>query len=349
MPNSDAPHVLGPIFPLRDAWLPVLPVLPLVLSALLFSWLIDPAEKLAFLNFDSSRFVAPPQREYIHLGDMLAYYSLGAFHSLLCLAVITTFALWIRRLPARQALAGMTFLAAVFLLVVAISLFFHEEANRQVLTQLGFKAICQVIAAAELPTRLALPGQCFAEDNTSRLTILAWIPTFSGMGAVAFAAAFAYANTRALTQKRSKDESAWRESLDQRIKALQRSVYLLSAVLVSSTVTITLFTHLPTGLVTDKPDLELATALSKYATGLSTFWGALFSITLIASFAVPALRLLNQAYGVAGDAPDSAELRQWLREHVFQSLRRQLATVLSLLAPLLVGPLSSLLSSFSGL
>ena len=51
------------------------------------------------------------------------------------------------------------------LFIVAVILFFSEYANRQVLTQLGFKAICQVIAAAELPTELAAPGQCFGTND----------------------------------------------------------------------------------------------------------------------------------------------------------------------------------------
>ena len=84
------------------------------------------------------------------------------------------------------------------LLVLAVILFFDAQSNRQALVQLGFKAICQVIAEANLPTKLAESGKCFADDGTSRLTLLAWIPAFSGMGAVAFAAAFAYANTRDL-------------------------------------------------------------------------------------------------------------------------------------------------------
>ena len=169
------------------------------------------------------------------------------------------------------------------------------------------------------------------------------------MGAVAIAAAFAYANASGLPSSHDKEDPAWRETFDRRVKALQRGIYLLSAVLVSSTVTITLFAHLPSGLVADGEEMKLATAVSKYATGLSTFWGALFSITLIATFAVPALRLLGAAYGGEGAGLESAELSRWLHEHVFQSIRRQLATVLSLLAPLLVGPLSSLLSGVAGL
>jgi hypothetical protein len=341
------PQNQDPVFPLRHAWLPAVPVLPLVLSAVLFSWLLVPGEQLEFLRIEAEHFLARPQRDYTHLGDMLAYFALGAFHSLLCLGVIATFALWIYRLPARRAAGGAVFLGGVLLLVIAVSVFFHEEANRQVLTQLGYKAICQVIAAADLPTRLAAPGQCFAENDVSRLSWLAWIPTFSGMGAVAFAAAFAYASSRGLPQRHERDEAVWREALERRVKALQRSVYLLSAVLVSSTVTITLFARLPTGLVVNSDETALATALSRYASGLSTFWGALFSMTLIASFAAPAFHLLNQAYGTRHGAGHSAEVKHWLHEHVFQSLKRQLATAFSLLAPLLVGPVSSLLSSFA--
>lgn len=337
-----------PIFPLRDAWQPVLPVLPLVLSAVLFSGLIDPAEQLSFLRFDERHFVAQPQRDYVHLGDMMAYYALGAFHSLLCVAVIAIFTVWTRRLPVRPALGGAVFLGGVIVAVIAVSVFFQVNASEQVLTQLGFKVICQVIAAADLSTHLVASGGCFDVGEISGLTLLAWIPTFSGMAAVAFAAAFAYANTRALPARSALDETAWKDALSLRVEVLQRSVYLLSAVLVSSTVTIMLFAHLPSGLVADGKDLALATALSKFATGLSTFWGALFSVTLVAALAVPALRLLGQAYRAAQATEDSAEVRRWLQGHVLHSLKRQLAAVFSLLAPLLVGPLSSLLSNLSG-
>jgi energy-coupling factor transporter transmembrane protein EcfT len=342
------PKATAPVFPLRDAWLPALPILPVVLSAALFAWLIDPSAQLGFLRVGPEVFVARPQRDYIHLGDMLSYYSLGAFHALLCLAVIVTFALWIRQLPTAQLKGALVFLAGIVVFIIVVGIFFHEKANDQVLTQLGYKAICQLIAAAELPTRLAEIDQCFRKDDVSRLTWLAWIPTFSGMGAVAIAAAFAYASARGLPATQDKSDPAWRDALDQRIKALQRSVYLLSAVLVSSTVTITLFAHLPVGLLSTGGTPAIATAVSKYAAGLSTFWGALFSVTMVASFAAPVLRLLGAAYGAENLAGD-AELQAWLREHVFQSLKRQLATVFSLLAPLLVGPLSSLLSSVSGL
>ena len=345
----------APIFPLRDSWLPLLPALPLMLAAVLLSGLLptpqDSENPLVFLASDSNHFIDPSQRHYVHLGDMLAYYSLVAFHTLLCAGVIATFARWMCDLGRRRIQGAAVFLGAVAMIIVAIGIFFGVEANRQVLVLLGYKSICQLMASANLPTQLVGVNQCYA-DGITHLTVLAWIPTFAGMATVAFASAFAYSTACDLQQRDAESDRnspEWRESLEQRIKTLQRSVYLLSAVLVSSTITITVFAHLPVGLLKSGDEIALAASVSKFATGLSTFWGALFSITLVATFAAPALRLLNEAYGRRTVLRDSPEFRLWLHEHVFQSIKRQLGTVLSLMAPLLVGPVSSLLSSFSGL
>ncbi len=345
MPKSDPP-----IFPIRDAWLPALPVLPLLISAALLSWLIDPTKELGFLTIEPAHFLGSPERDYIHLGDMLTYCALATCHTLLCLAVIASFSHWILGLPKRRLSNAAIFLAAATVLIVTIGAYFVVDANHQVIVQVGYKVVCRIIAAADLPTQLVAPNQCFGDD-TSLLTWLAWIPTFAGMGAVVFAAAYAHSTARdlpCLDDRYEKTDSRWRASIESRVKELQRSVYLLSTVLVSSTVTITFFAHLPAGLLRNEKDLMLSTALSKYATGLSTFWGALFSVTLIATFAAPALRLVGEAYGAKNATQENANLRHWLHEHVFQSIKRQLFTALSLLAPLLVGPLSSLFSSLSG-
>jgi hypothetical protein len=346
MPHDDTHHNPSG-FPPRDFWLPLLPMLPLLLAIVLLAPLIEPDAELAFLR-EGLAFIDEPLRSYVHLGDMLSYHALAAFHSLLCLGVVTTFALWILRLPGARRQGALIFLAVMLVLIVALGLYLKAAANDVILVQLGYKAVCQMLDAAALPTTLVPAGECFSA-GISHLTWLAWVPTFSGIGATAFAAAFAYGSVRGLPPRRSADnETEWRAGLDARVQALQKAVYLLSAVLVSSTVTITLFAHLPVGLLPGGTG-SLAAAVAKYATGLSTFWGALFSITLVATFAMPALRLLGRAYGRETVARDSDELSAWLQEHVFQSLKRQLATVFSLLAPLLVGPLSSLLSSVGGI
>jgi len=345
MSKSDAP-----ISSLRVAWLALVPLLPLILFTAMLSRLIDPDAHLEFLRITPAHLIARPQLEYVHLGDMLTYYSLAAFHTLLCVVVIYVFVHRMGRLPAARRRRAAVFLGAILLLLSAVGVFFERDADDQVLVQLGFKVTCRLLEAANLSTHLTLPG-CFGVDGLSRLTWLAWLPTFSGMAAVALAAAFAYGTTCVSTSIGDSDDrssSGWRETLELRVKALQQSVYLLSAVLVSSTITITHFSHLPVGLLLSKEgDLSIAAAASKYATGVSTFWGALFSMTLVATFAAPALRVFEEAYGGREMEGDSVDFKQWLNEHVFQSVKRQFATVLSLLAPLLVGPLSSLLSSFS--
>lgn len=346
------PKAGSSFMPLRDLWLVILPPLPLMLAALLVSSLIDPGDQLAFLALEASQFVDTPQRYFIHLGDMLTYYALASIHSILCLAVIVCFLRMMRDLPPQQRWNAIAFFLGSAVLIVGLVLYFKAYANDVVLVQLGYKAICLAIQSAELPT--ALVENCFEEGDISTLTLLAWIPTFSGMGAVIFAAAFAYGNAGALPALGHPD---WRSVVAQRTKAMQRSVYALSAVLVSSTITITLFAQLPAGLLKDQK--VMGAALSDYALGLSTFWGALFSLTLVATFAVPAFLLLRQAYqgqasgaqadgGQAGTRAAEDDLRSWLHDHVFVSIKKQLTTVASLLAPLLVGPLGSLLSSITG-
>ena len=338
-------------FPPSDFWMPAVPLLPLVLATLLLAPLIDPTAELNFLGALPGDFIAEPARSYVHLGDILTYGALSAVHSLLCLGVIAAFAAWIARLPAGQRRGALVFLAIGVALIGVYVAVLLVAADRTVLVQLGYKAVCQLLAAAELPTRLVGTGQCFEAGHISALTWLAWVPTFAGMATVAVAAAYAYGAARGLPPLADNDESLWRAALDRRVKALQRGVYLLSAVLVSSTITITVFARLPTALLTAGDPPALADAVSAYAAGLGTFWGALFSATLAAAFLAPALGLVARAYGgsrPAGVAP-SADLAAWLHDHLFQSLKRQLATAFSLLAPLLVGPLSSLISGVSGL
>lgn len=336
-----------PVFSFSDVWLAVMPVLPLVFFTALLSWLIPSSSQLGFLAVRADQFIARPQREYVHLGDMLTYDAVAAFHTLLCAAVIVVLAQRLRALPARCAKGGAMFLAAVCASLAVIVVFFLREADNQVIVQLGFKATCRLLEAADLPTNLTAPG-CFG-GGVSRLTLLAWLPMFAGMFATALAAAYAYAATCVHADPehgvRDRSSVAWREQVEARVWALQHCIYLLSAVLVSSTIAIAQFAHLPQGLLVKGGDLDAA--VSKYATGLGTMWGALFSMTLVAAVAVPALRLLDDAYGRDRDTADMADVRQWLDEHVFQSVKRQFVTVLSLLAPLLVGPLSSLVSSFS--
>lgn len=336
-------------FPLRDLWLPAVPFLPLIALTILLSSLISPKLELQFLLTveepkETLQFISKITRNWIHLGDILVYYSLCSFHTVLCVAIMLYYYSSMRKLPQIQYMGSRVFIAVILVLLVALVAYYALNASHIVLTQLGFKAVCEIIRKAELATSLTGP-RCFNSFN--KLTLLAWVPAFAGMITVALAAAYAYGIARVLPSYADPD---WRTTVEQRVKALRRSVYALSTVLVSSTLTITLFSHLPTGLLDEASGQ--AKAVSAYAAGISTFWGALFSLTLMATFAAPAVRILRHAYGYRATGTETAitqgELQSWLHEHVFVSFRNQFANVFSLMAPLLVGPLSSLISSLAG-
>ena len=332
----------SPPSPTKGLWLSALPVLPLALATVLVSTLVaEPGAELSFLEIAPEHYLAKPLIDYRHLGDMLTYIALASVHCVLCLGVVAYFLRKISALPAEQRRHALVFFCGAAVLTAGLIVYFALNPNRDALVLLGYKAICLALEPADLAT--ALVEDCFAPGNLSPLTLAAWIPTFAGMATIVFAATFTYANACALP---APDEPSWRATVEQRTKALQRSVYALSAVLVSSTITITLFAHLPVALFADKS--ELARALSHYASGLSTFWWALFSLTLIATFAAPTFLLLHRAYSRDAAAGALEDLHAWLHEHVFVSLRKQFMNAASLLAPLLVGPLSSLFSSLAG-
>lgn len=330
--------------PLRELWLAALPLMPLVALTVALSALFDPARELDFLGFDAAEFVAEPGRSYIHLGDMLTYYALAAVHVLVCLVAIGWYLGRMQALPAGRRRRAHAYLGSILALLVPLVVLFAVFANDSVIVQLGFKATCMALETAGLPTGLAGDG-CFAAGEISKLTLLAWIPTFAGMGAVVFAAAAAHGIAGGLPPPGTPE---WREAVDRRIDALEKAFYVLSAVLVSSTIAITLFARLPVGLL--REESPLAGPMSAYAIGLSTFWGALFTLTLAATFAGAVWQIVQSARGAtaAETVADPSDLRLWLREHVFVSIRKQLANVVGVLAPLLVGPLSSLLSTLAG-
>ena len=335
------PHSDRFLLPPKYVWLAAIPLFPLILGAVFLSSLISPGEHLSFLTIYPFDYLGKTAREFTHLGDMLIYSSFVSVHVVICVGVIVYLANMIRGLPSRARRSAVVFTGVVALSLVCLISYFAWKANDIVIVQLGYKSICMAIEMADLSTNLA--SKCFEQGGFTTLTWLAWVPAFSGMGAVVFAAGFAYGNADDLPAFK---DAEWRAVFNKRVRGLQKSLYALSLVLVSSTIAITVFAHLPAGLLNNSHGL--ATAVSKYAIGLSTFWGALFTLTLAATYVAPTFLLLRQAYAHQSRDAAGVDLRVWLHEHVFISIRKQLVNVASLLAPLLVGPLSSLLTSFAG-
>jgi hypothetical protein len=178
----------APLFPPRDWWMPAV---PLVVLTVFLSAVVDfRSATLDFLGFDfDARYLEPTARDYTHLGDLLVYCAIAGLHVFVCLGVIAFFIHAARSLPARERARAGIYLALGAAMLFALVLAFGKWANEIVLVQLGFKATCLAIDGAKLATHLVEPGTCFIDGNISRLTWLAWIPTFAGMGAVLFAAA----------------------------------------------------------------------------------------------------------------------------------------------------------------
>lgn len=96
---------------------------------------------------------------------------------------------------------------------------------------------------------------------------------------------------------------------------------------------------------------ERVDAFTGMSLGVTTFWGATFTVVTIAAYVPPALYLRARARRVHEQQhPEAgiAEREQWLRDQglaVAQGARR--APVLAMASPLLAGPLSSLLNILS--
>jgi len=83
------PKAAWSFLPFRDLWLPVLPLLPLILATMAVSPIIDGSERLNFLRFYGEEpFIDNLQREYVHLRDLLTYFAVASVHVIVCLTVM---------------------------------------------------------------------------------------------------------------------------------------------------------------------------------------------------------------------------------------------------------------------
>ena len=124
---------------------------------------------------------------------------------------------------------------------------------------------------------------------------------------------------------------------------LQQSFYLLSAVLVTSTISIMLFFRLPVALAGGDGPARMA--LDAYAQGLTAFWGTVFTLTLFATFAPAALLLRRSAHRYRDRLNAPQEFQAWLTDHVPVTLEKQIRNLAATLAPLIIGLLGNFLQA----
>jgi hypothetical protein len=349
--RKNAPRVL-PIVLLLSV---VIPALPFFFSIATLSFFIDPSAvakdifvKQLFAN--TIEYIDQPLKTLIHLSDLLTYLSILSVHTISCITVIGFFLYQIHQLPdalIRRSYFCMSMTAVSWFVFAYI---IKSHANELMLTQLGYKSICVLLAQADLQTSLVWPDPgggntgeaCFLPKPT-RLVWLAYTPILLGILAIISASAF----TGVLASEPiPPDDEHWRPNFLARIKILQKSFYLLSLVLVTSTLTILLFTSLPLELLADA---TLKAALNKFINGITAFWGGLFTATLFATFAPAAFLFFTQAVNHQKQSTTPSDLREWLHESVFVSIKKQMINALLMIAPMLIGPLGNLLQNLSGL
>jgi len=304
-------------------------------------------------NIFSSKinYIENPKKILTHISNLLTYFSITAVHGIVCLFVIGFFIYQTHKLPIIIVRRTYLYMAITSIAFFAAAFIVHKSANELMLTQLGYKSICVMLSQADLQTALVLldpngghTGEaCFRAEYT-RLVWLAYTPIMFGVLAIIFASTFA---TVMASQAMPSPEEQWRPYFLSRIKLLQKSFYLLSLVLVTSTITILLFTSLPAELLDTKG--SLVTAFGKFVNGITAFWGGLFTATLFATFVPAALLLLNHTRHHQSEAASSSELGQWLYDSVFVSIKKQTMNALVIIAPMLVGPFSELLRNLSGI
>lgn len=371
MTDIEAPARRTRFFPPYLLWFVIIPALPFLFSAVSLSFFVTPAEmshelaekapsvtatvesneffikKLLDIKID---YIAPPLKTLTHLSNLLTYLSITAVHGIVCLFVIGFLLYQIHKLPSilirRTYLYMAITVVAFFIMAYAVRVY----GNSLILTQLGYKSICILLSKAELQTSLVwadLDGghtgeACFLSRNT-RLVWLAYTPIAFGMLAIVAASAF---TTVLASQSIPTSDQQWRQLFLSRIKLLQKSFYLLSLVLVTSTITILYFTTLPQDLLADA---QLKNVLNKLFGGLTAFWGGLFTATLFATFAPAVILFIRHARNYRMSQTPASDLTQWLYDSVFVSIKKQALNVLVIIAPMLVGPFSELLRNISGL
>lgn len=374
-----APDNTSRLFPPYLLWFVLIPALPFLFSIATLSFFITPtqAEHELHLNETAIKptiirnrkeqkiiteeifvkklfdikidYIEQPRKTLTHLSNLLTYFSTTAVHGIVCLFVMGFFLYQIHQLP--KALIRRTYL---YMAITTVTFFMvayavHLYANNLVLTQLGYKSMCILLSKAELPTSLVWPDPggghtgeaCFLPRNT-RLVWLAYTPIMLGILAIMTASTF---TTVMASQPIPTADMQWRPNFLARVKLLQKSFYLLSLVLVTSTITILYFTSLPLELLKDNNGL--VAALEKFINGLTAFWGGLFTATLFATFVPAVLLFIKHTRQHQTGSATPSDLGQWLHESVFVSIKKQVMHVLVIIAPMLVGPFSDLLRNLS--
>ena len=372
-PDSPAAHDKSTrVFPPYLLWFVAIPVLPFFFYMGMLSFSIDPPREIfgvinsipptldtntifndvkdLFTNTEGDiKYIAQPAKTLTHLSDMLTYLSIASLHVIVCLVVIGFFLYQIHQLPKTLVKRTYLYMSVTTVILIIFAYVIDYLANNLMLIQLGYKSICVLLSMADLQTGLVGglhtlgPGVACYEPKATSLDWLAWTPVMFGVLAMISASAF---TTIMASEPIPSADEQWRPNFLARVKILQKSLYVLSLVLVTSTITIKEFTSLPLELLENnifKPEFK------DFIISITTFWGGMFTATLFAAFAPAVFLLVRHKLAYQKGLTDPSDLKEWFHESVFVSIKTQSLNALTIIAPMLVGPFSDMVQKLSGM
>jgi hypothetical protein len=271
-----------------------------------------------------------------HLGDRLTYGAASYVQLATCAAVLFVFWGYLADQPAATRHACLRLLLIILVVGALVAgLVRVTDAAAYALTYDLTRRL--LLGVAGLPEAFA-DGGFFLEQ--SRMFFASALPLVTGVLVVAFGAAVGAAEAT----PGDAAEPDWERRFDERLRRLQNAFRGSSLVLVTSAVSLMLFLKLPAPLM-DAPEDE---AVTRFALGLTVYWGAVMTLTLLALFLPPYLALRREAMRRHEGAGLGQDLEAWLDERQHRPVRRHLADLATLLAPILVGPVGSLAQSLLG-
>jgi len=327
-------------------WLwPMLPPLAPVLGAAVILQFLD-APGLSPDAFAEPFIVGAESKQLFarHLGSRMTYSAVVFFHAVVCFFAIFYFRDRLREAPKLQRRTAYTaiFVEAGLVLAALVGLSYTDLAGHK-LTYFNIRAL---LGKAPVGNDLVEAAHLW---GISKLSVAVLFPTAFGVVSAVMAACVASLAASVLPDL---PETEWLHAFRDRVNTLQESFLLLSAVLVTSTLTASLFFHLPTQVFEFENDSTLREALVSYARGLSVFWGAIYTLTLIAVFAPPGLILRHRVKRFALDqhgVERASEFQEWLsRQGLTLSVKNHLANLAAVMAPLVTGPIGSLIQTLGG-
>lgn len=267
--------------------------------------------------------------EVAFFNGLIVYLSVGIFHVAACLAAIAYLLARVLALP--RGVQGRVWLviAALLVLLAVANGYARAQAVPGALN-LTYRYVCEVVWHAQVMPHL-LPESCFS-GPLSPFALLAVFPYSFGLLAAVCAGGLAC--TAALPLPQGDPEAAQR-----RVVRVERAFQITTVVLVTSTISMMLFYRLPIAVL---PEAGPQALVLGYGQGLAMFWGAVFTLTLLATFG-PALAFLQRPVDPApgGVAPEPGA-------RAMQSFRQYVSSALAVLAPLVVGALGPVLELLAG-